>query len=189
MWIEVTDDEIKEIHSAYREGTRIDFESGRLMLDSLPVIWTRASILYNMYIEMKKIVGEAVHALMHTIGKAYGINFYVLTINRLKDENNEVTREKILKYLCAETGAIGWGRISIEDLPGKVTIVAKKGCPVGHEAREKKKLLTEPVDAYFLGYFEGFISCLNNRDFSGQEVKCVGKGDEECLMVFKPTEG
>ena len=51
-------------------------------------------------------------------------------------------------------------------------------------ARNYKEQSQHPVDSYFLGYFEGFFSKLNNTTYYGIETECVAKGDSCCKMEF-----
>ena len=42
----------------------------------------------------------------------------------------------------------------------------------------------QPVDSYFLGYFEGFFSKLDNTTYHGIETECVAMGNDCCKMEF-----
>jgi predicted hydrocarbon binding protein len=83
--------------------------------------------------------------------------------------------------MCAETEAIGWGRISIEEFPGKIVLVSKNGLAAGRNYSGKSP---HPVDSYFLGYFEAFLGKLDNTTYYGVETECVAMGDSQCKMEF-----
>jgi hypothetical protein len=90
--------------------------------------------------------------------------------------------------VCAETEAIGWGKIAVEDDGKKVVITSRDGFASGRTIAASGTRAT-PVDSYFLGYFEGFLNTLDGTRYAGEEVECVAKGDRQCKMVFRKDEG
>jgi len=183
--IEPSYEEVKQIYQEYMTTIRLDFENGALLYKDIPIILSRAALLYNIFTEMYNLLGESVIAIMHRIGKPYGESFYKIVSESFKMAGIEGSIENHYRYICAETASIGWGRIAIEDDGNAVKIICKRGFPVGRLSVAEGKVSTYPMDAYFLGYFEGYLSLLHRKDMKGREVECVGKGDERCLMVFE----
>ena len=178
-----------EILKMYKERVHVDFESGQLMLDSLPIIWARAELQFNMYAEMENLIGEPASAVIRRMAKPYGASFCKLLHQGFLKAGRTPTRTELFKDVCAENLAIGWGGIEIEEKPGEITVRSKTGLPVGVEFALRKQKSERSVDSYFLGYFEGFLSALDNMPYHGEETMCRGKGDSECLMVFTKAPG
>lgn len=184
MKVEVSNDEVNAVLNLYKMNTKIDEKTGALQFGNLPVIWARADILANLYIELEALVGQSAASVMKRIGKAYGQKFF----DMLKTGNTALfidDKEKLYRYICSETQAIGWGRIVIED-EGDVLTVTSPGLAAGRCEKLKGEVRESPIDAYVLGYFEGFFSSMHNRKLMGEEVECVSMGFDRCMMVFKP---
>ncbi len=177
---------IKQIHDYYKANTTLDPERGFLQFDNVPIIWARTSLLYHMLWEVQALVGDAAVEVMHRIGKPYGQNFFEMSANHLSKESQSPAKDDFLEYLAVETAAIGWGNISIEREGDDIKISCENGFPVGLLTKKNRDLAEYPVDTYFLGYFEGFITAWQGKDYRGKEIECVGKGDKRCLMQFTP---
>jgi predicted hydrocarbon binding protein len=185
MRIEPTEKDIENVYKIYLDQSKIDHEKGQLKLGDLPIIWARADLLYNMYLELRKVVGESANPLMRKMGKPYGRNFFRTLGRALMSAHGSADEEALLNFLAAENAVIGWGRISIEREDGRWVIVCKNGFPVAQSFRSKKMFSTVPVDSYFLGYFEGFVTELEGEKYIGRETKCLALGDDQCRMVFE----
>lgn len=181
MKIEASKKQVAIMLDGYKNHIHIENESGELHFGDLPIILARAEIMSNIYQELEKIVGESASAVLKRMGKSYGEKFYDLIsrdqANLLKDRN------ELYRYICAETQAIGWGKISMEDAGKVITISSRDGLVSGRNFLARGKI-SHPADPYFLGYFEGFLNKLDNSTYSGEEVECVAKGDKQCKMVF-----
>lgn len=183
MKVEVTMDEVNAVLNLYKMNTKIDEVSGALQFGNLPVIWARAEILANLYVELESLVGQSAVSVMKRIGTAYGKKFYEM----LKTGNTSLfidDKEKLYKYICAETQAIGWGRIVIED-NDKEIVITSPGFPAGRCQMLAGIVRETPIDAYFLGYFEGFFREIKDERLVGEEIECVSMGHSQCKMVFK----
>ena len=180
MKIEATPEEVANLLNHYKTTIQPKSSTGELVYEDIPVIIARAEFMSNIYSELEGIVGESATGVMKKIGKSYGEMFYNLTSNG-QQSHLLANKEKIFNFICAETEAIGWGRITIEELPNKIIIIADQGMATGRNYEGKSE---HPVDSYFLGYFEGFFSKLNNTTYYGVETECVAKGDERCKMEF-----
>lgn len=185
MRIEPSENDIERVYNIYLKQSRIDFKKGQLMLGDLPIIWARAELLYDMYLELRKIVGDSANPLMSKMGNPYGRNFMKTLRKAFASAHGEVEQEAMLNFLCAENAVIGWGKISVEGKGDRWVITCKKGFPVAQAFEARKMLSTEPVDSYFLGYFEGFLSELNECIYKGREEECIALGDDVCRMVFE----
>jgi len=181
MKINATKDQVASILNDYKSGTNIDPKTGELMFGDLPIIFARAEIMSNIYQELEKLVGESASGVMKRLGKSYGEKFLEL----INEEQPEILsrRETLYQFVCAETQAIGWGKITIEDDGKSIMISSKEGLASGRTASPKGERL-HSMDSYFLGYFEGFLSKLENAQYIGEESECVAKGDDRCMMVF-----
>ena len=182
MKIEVSIDEVNNGLHLYQTNTRIDPDTAILMFGKLPVIWSRAEFMTNIYVELENLVGESAASVMKRFGKKYGKDFYKM----LKDGDTALfinDKEKLYRYICAETQAIGWGQISIEEEGGGV-IITSKGFASGMTFARKGEKHGTPIDSYFVGYFEGFLSEMSGKKFTGEEVECVAMGDGQCKMIF-----
>ncbi len=188
MRIEPTEKEIEKVYHIYLKQSKIDFEKGQLKLGDLPIIWARAELLYDMYLELKKLIGDSVNPVMRKMGRPYGRNFFKTLRKAFTATGNEVDQEAILSFFCAENAVIGWGRISVENDMNRWTVRCEKGFPVAQAFNVRKMFATDPVDAYFLGYFEGFLSEMVGSNFRGREEKCMALGDDSCMMVFRKIE-
>jgi len=183
--IHATDDDIKRLHAYYKDHTSVNYKEGQLEVSGIPIIWARAELLFNLYTETENIVSDAAHALMQRIAFPHGEHFYNVVLDRFVGNGSKPSNDSIIHYLCAETGAIGWGFISVEIRDDIVEIICPKGFTVGKEAARRGMTIKEPVDSYFLGYFEGFFSRLLEWDFRGEELECVAMGDPQCRIVLK----
>ena len=178
MKIEASQEEVASLLNQYKTNIHPKPSTGELVYDDLPVMIARAEIMSNIYSELEGIVGESATGVLKKIGKSYGEMFYELLSNGTQSYILD-DKEKIVNHICAETEAIGWGRISIEEFPDKIIIISDTGMATG---RNYKGETQHPVDSYFLGYFEGFFSKLNNTTYYGVETECVAKGDNCCKM-------
>ena len=180
MKIEASQDDVNNILDKYKTIIKSNNDTGELVFAGIPVMFSRAQFMSNIFSELEGIVGESATGILKKIGKSYGELFYDL----LYDSQHSVLegeKEKIFNYLCAETQAIGWGRISIEELSGKIIISSEEGMATGRNYSGQSQ---GSVDSYFLGYFEGFFSKLNKTPYHGTETECVAKGDKHCKMEF-----
>lgn len=187
MKVEATIEEANNVLTLYKNNTRIDPDSGALRFGNLPVIWARADFISNIFIELEKLVGQSASSVMKRIGKVYGSKFYEL----LKKGNTALfidDKERLYRYICAETQAIGWGQMSIEEQDDEI-IITSKGFASGKYFHSTGQTRDSPIDTYFLGYFEGFLREMHGKKFDGEEVECVAKGDSQCKMVFKTPPG
>jgi predicted hydrocarbon binding protein len=182
MKVNATKEQVASILKDYKTGTCIDPETGELVFGELPIIFARAEIMSNIYQELEKLVGESATGVMKRLGRSYGEKFHDLIV----EEQSELMEDRkvLYEFVCAETQAIGWGRISIEDNGKQVTIISKDGLASGRTATPHGAR-THSMDAYFLGYFEGFLSKLDDTPYDGEEEECVAKGDKQCRMEFR----
>ncbi len=177
MKIEASPEEVASILNQYKTSILPNTETGELVFANIPVMFTRAEFMSNIHSELEEIVGESATGVLKKIGKSYGEMFFELLSNYQAELLADKT--KLYNYLCAEVEAIGWGRISIEELPNKIIIRSDEGMATGRNYKEHNQY---PVDSYFLGYFEGFFRKLNNTTYYGIESECVAKGDCCCKM-------
>ncbi len=189
MKVSATREDVLDVLKMYKERVRVDFDKGQLMLGELPIIWARAELQFNMYAEMENLIGEPAAAVIRRMAKPYGASFCKLLHQGFLKDGRTPTREELFKDVCAENLAIGWGSIEIEENPGEISVRSKTGLPVGLEFASRKMKTERGVDSYFLGYFEGFLTALDNAPYHGEESKCRAKGDSECLLVFKKGTG
>ncbi len=189
MRIEPTEKDIENVYKIYLDQSRIDHGKGQLKLGDLPIIWARAELLYDMYIELKKVVGESANPLMKEMGRPYGRNFFRTLGKAFLSAHGKTDEEALLNFLAAENAVIGWGRIAIEKEDERLVVICKKGFPIAQTFRSKKMFSSVPVDSYFLGYFEGFVTEMEGERYIGREAKCLALGDDYCKMVFERKEG
>ncbi|MFH0816825.1 MAG: hypothetical protein V1934_08455 [Methanobacteriota archaeon] len=189
MTVKASREDVLEVLKMYKERVHVDFDSGQLMLDSLPIIWARAELRFNMYAEMENLIGEPASAVIRRMAKPYGASFCKLLHQGFLKAGRTPSRNELFKDVCAENLAIGWGGIEIDEKPGEITVTSKTGLPVGVEFALRKVKSERSVDSYFLGYMEGFLSALDNSSYHGEETFCKAKGDAECVMVFKKAPG
>lgn len=181
MKIEASGKQVSDILEGYKRNMHIEGKSGELQFGDLPIILARAEIMSNIYQELEKLVGESASAVMKRMGKSYGEKFYDLIS---KDQAGLLLdRNELYRYVCAETQAIGWGKISIEDAGKIITISSSEGLASGRSIHANG-IISHSADPYFLGYFEGFLTTLDKALYLGEEVECVAKGDKQCKMVF-----
>ena len=183
MRVEVTHDEVNAVLNLYKMNTKIDEKTGSLQFGNLPVIWARAEIMADLFTELESLVGASASAVMKRIGKAYGEKFY----DMLATGNTSLfidDKEKLYKYICSETQAIGWGKIVIEDDDETITL-SSPGFAAGRCSQMTGEKRDTPIDSYFFGYFEGFFSRVKGAKLVGEEEECVSKGDAQCKLVFK----
>ena len=180
MKVEASPEEVASLLNQYKTIIQPKPSTGELVYEDIPVMIARAEIMSNVYSELEGIVGESATGVLKKIGKSYGEMFYNL-ISNSPQSNLLADKEKMFNFICAETEAIGWGRISIEELPNKVIIIADQGMATGRNYNDTSD---HPVDSYFLGYFEGFLNKLNGTVYYGVETQCVAKGDSCCKMEF-----
>jgi len=170
MKIEPTEKDIENVYRIYLDQSKFDFQKGQLKLGDLPIIWARAELLYDMYLELKKVVGESANPLMRKMGKPYGRNFFRTLGKAFISTHGKTDEEGILSFLAAENAVIGWGRISIEKEGDNWVVTCKNGFPVAQTFRSKKMFSTVPVDSYFLGYLEGFVPGFQDPQGLGMPV-------------------
>ncbi|MBA3046606.1 MAG: hypothetical protein KKH41_00700 [Candidatus Thermoplasmatota archaeon] len=182
MKVNATKEQVASILNDYKSNTEIDPKTGELLFGELPIILARAEIMSNIYQELEKLVGESASGVMKRLGKSYGEKFLDLITE--EQEGLLDDRELLYQFVCAETQAIGWGCITIEDDGKQVVISSKDGLASGRTALPKGGR-AHSMDSYFLGYFEGFLSKLDNESYFGEESECVGKGDGQCRMFFR----
>jgi predicted hydrocarbon binding protein len=181
MKIEASKKQVAIMLDGYKSNIHIEGESGELHFGDLPIILARAEIMSNIYQELEKLVGESASAVMKRLGKSYGEKFYDLISRDQAGLLND--RNELYRYVCAETQAIGWGKIAVEEEGKIITIFSRDGLVSGRNYHAKGKV-PHSADPYFLGYFEGFLSKLDRAEYLGEEVECVAKGDKQCKMVF-----
>ncbi len=173
---------IKELYGEYLNKWVLDYERGMLRFDEIPGFWSRCSLLYAMYKELTSLIGPAGDTLMARVTKPHGVTFLTF----LKDMKGELPRDDILKLIATDLLATGWGRVYIEDdSPHEIRVIAPKGFPLAQQFKLHDDKSTHPVDYYFLGYFQGALSTLDDVNYDASEIKCVAKGDDECVFVFR----
>ncbi|MCK4267015.1 MAG: hypothetical protein KAX31_07015 [Thermoplasmata archaeon] len=184
MKVEVTVEEVNKIFDHYVSKSRIDPESGALLFGDLPVIWSRASFMSNIYTELESLVGQSASSVLKRIGRSYGKTFYELIStgdNRIPMDD----KEQVYRYICAETQAIGWGQITIEEVDDQI-IITSKGFASARNLTADQKQEGSP-DAYFMGYFEGLFSEMHGKRYTAEDVSCVAKGDSQCKFLLTTT--
>ena len=180
MRAEASPEEVASILNQYKTIIQSNTTTGELVFEDVPVIIARAEFMSTIYSELESLVGASASGVLKRIGKVYGEKFYELLMNG--PEGNAIgDRQKLFSYLCAETQAIGWGRISIEEFPGKIVVRSEEGLATGRNYEGKSE---QPVDSYFLGYFEGFFNKLDNIIYHCIESECVAMGDSCCKMEY-----
>lgn len=185
MKVKVEVDEVMDILELYKVNMRIKPETGELVFGELPIMLARAEIMANFLAELESLVGQSASSVLKRIGKTYGKKFYSLMkvgySTMFLDD-----KAKIYKFFCAENQAIGWGEISVEEAGEEIIITSALGLASSRTFRHNNAKRDTPVDAYFLGYFEGFLTEMHEKKFFGEEVECIAKGDKQCKFVFKP---
>lgn len=92
--------------------------------------------------------------------------------------------DEALGKLCEVLSEWNWGELSIAQLDaekGRGKIVARKS----FETRKEKA--SDKFGCYFLSNFmAGFLSKLFGREVTVREMKCSGRGDENCEFEFHP---
>ncbi|MBI5000400.1 MAG: hypothetical protein HZB92_02580 [Euryarchaeota archaeon] len=189
MKITATKEDAQRILDSYKSRAHVEFEDGQLRLNGLPIMWARAELQYNIFNELENLIGDSAHSVIKRIAKPYGVSFCKLMEQGFVKTGERAARMEMLKDLCAENLAIGWGRIEFEDKDGEIIISSQTGFPVGQEYKARASRSKRSVDSYFLGYMEGFLSTLDSTSYMGEEVECMGKGDPRCVMVFKKAPG
>ncbi|MDO9537033.1 MAG: hypothetical protein Q7J68_01795 [Thermoplasmata archaeon] len=180
MKVTASKEQVASILNDYKSETHTDPETGELQFGGLPIIFARAEIMSSIYQELESLVGESASAVLKRMGRSYGEKFHAL----ISEEQEELLKDRktSLEFVCAETQAIGWGNIMIDDEDDKITISSKDGLASGRTMTNRGK--SHAVDSYFVGYFEGLLSKLDNIDYYGEESECVAKGDAQCKLVF-----
>ena len=182
MKVKASKEQVASILNEYKRETHTDPETGELLFGELPILFARAEIMSGIFQELESIVGESASAVLKRMGRSYGEKFYSLISEEQADLLED--KEMLYQFVCAETQAIGWGQISVDDNGNEITITSKDGLASGRTMTQKGGK-PHSVDAYFVGYFEGFLSKLDGETYYGDEPECVAKGDKQCRMVFK----
>ena len=183
MKIEPNKDYVEKVLATYKESTEIDYETGELMFGKMPIIWARAEFLYNIYYELSELIGDSANSILRRIGNPYGSSFY----QHIKESGvvEKLARnENVYLYLCSENLVIGWGLVSVEEKDGQIIVISEPGLPVGRAFLRHGKKSQWSVDSYFLGYLEGLLSEMHGKEVIGEELECVAKGDDRCMMRF-----
>jgi len=181
--IEVPKEMIDKLHEAYKKEIWVDHEAGVLKYKEIPIFWSRSELLYNMFKEMVGLMGQSAGAIMERATRPHGGGFVAF----LREEKKEASqsREGIMRLACADALATGWGQVRMEESHQDIRVICEKGFPVGQMYVEKGERSPGPVDYYFLGYFTGVLSAMDNKVYKGVEEECIAKGDERCVFVFK----
>ncbi len=182
--IEYPRDLVDFLNQKYKDKFWVDHESGKLKFDGIQAFWSRSSLLYAIHKELRVLIGEAADAVMHMVTKPHGRTFIEFAMK----EFGELEKEEILTHLVADLMATGWGMVRIIPKFDGYQVIAPKGFPIGQQFLEHNEASEEPVDHYFLGYFEGAFSMLDGIEYTGREVLCVASGAGHCEFVFRPTE-
>lgn len=184
------EEQAKSIYDAYSSRTKITAD-GDLLMGDLPTLWVRREMIFNTWKELQNAVGKHARVLMYNMGKPHGKASFenikgFLNITTIDDNSID----KLLEFLCSENMVVGWGTITIKFEPSGILVTNEKGFPVGRETVIKNLVAetTYPVDAYFLGYFEGFLGAVYNTKFTGEEIECVGNGGNACKFMFREVE-
>lgn len=215
MAVKVTPDKrfVGVVEELYKKHLRIDAGKGLLMFENTPVILARTELLYNIYkVLTTKIGNNDAYQLIYEASMFHGRSFYeyiaktVKSADELSIPNDEPARDRIfrdlayddlisgksstlrqmvVRYLCLDSVVAGWGWISVEEGERNITITSRSGFPVAQEFKRRNELSETPVDAFFLGYFGGLLCAMDKREYKGEEVECVAKGDSNCILVYK----
>ncbi|MDG6221461.1 MAG: 4-vinyl reductase [Candidatus Thermoplasmatota archaeon] len=181
--IEVPPEMIDALHSSYNKEIVVDHQKGILRYKNVPIFWSRSEMLYNMYREMVELMGPSAGTIMERATRPHGGGFIAF----LKAEKSESKLDRVgmLRLVCADALATGWGKIQIVDEETIIDVVAEEGFPIGQMYRDKGERSPIPVDNYFLGYFTGVLSALDNKPYRGEELECLARGEERCRFRFK----
>ncbi|MEW5937232.1 MAG: 4-vinyl reductase [Candidatus Thermoplasmatota archaeon] len=189
MKVVASEEDVTRILESYKVRTSVDFDKGQLRLNGLPILWSRAELQFNIFSELDNLIGEPADSVIRRIARPYGVSFCKLMQHGFVRKGSAPSRMEMLRDLCAENMAIGWGLIEIEDKNGDIEIRSKSGFPVSQEYHARQLTARRSVDAYFLGYMEGFFSTLDATTYTGEEVECLGKGDSQCRIVLRRAPG
>lgn len=189
MKVVASREDVTRILESYKARTKVDFEKGQLRLNGLPILWSRAELQFNIFSELDKLIGEPADSVIRRIARPYGVSFCKLMQHGFIRKDASPSRMEMLRDLCAENMAIGWGLIEIEDKNGEIEIRSESGFPVGQEYHTRQLEAKRGVDAYFLGYMEGFFSTLDSTSYLGEETDCLGKGEPQCKIVLRKAPG
>ena len=108
MRIEPSEEYVNNVLDKYKRNTKVDFSTGELKYNSVPILWARSELLYHIYSELENLMAESALSILKRISKPYGANFYTMMKEQGLVERLQ-THENIYKYLVSETMAIGWG--------------------------------------------------------------------------------
>ena len=176
---------IKKMFATYASKISINEKTGELIFDGIPVVLARSSIFYSFFKGMRELIGASAYSVLSYIGSEHGRDFYDYLQREYQKNNKELKVEDIFNYAVNELPAVGWGKITIEDNGDEIIIESREGLAVGRYYKERDEISDMPVDAYFLGYFVGLFSEAKGCALKGEEIECVGKGDNRCLIRLR----
>ncbi len=94
---------------------------------------------------------------------------------QIKDKGN------VLAYLSHLKESMNWGKIAFQE----VDLQNGKGkIKVNDSFESLRSKCAQPSCHFLRGFFAGFLSELFKREISVTEVKCAGRGDDNCLFEF-----
>jgi len=185
MKVKVDKKSAEKMLQEYKDFIRIDHETGNLRWGSIPVFLTRARLLYDIYREIEKLVGEAAYSVTYHSLRTYGAEFGKLLRDPTYPSGRGKNRKELFENICADSLAGGWGKITIEEKKGEIFLECETGFPISQCYIEDKEKSKGPVDGFYLGYFEGILSAVDACEYQGEETHCKGKGDGKCCFVFR----
>jgi uncharacterized protein len=159
-------------------------EEGLLTFKGIRYLILRPETIMGLYKTLKDKYGKDVDSHFFQGGFEAGR----LTSQKYK-ENFGLDNMGLIDFMIKTGGQIGWGKFELVrfELNEKILEIKLTNCAF----ISKDKFLEFPVCHFVLGVMSGMASILFSSEVSGEEIKCMAKGDECCffkingLNIFK----
>ena len=167
-----------------------EYNNGRLeFIKKAQVASFYNTFLVTVYLELTKIVGRAGKGLILNSARKGGYTAGSAIRKRYIKEREEMDKDKAIfiarNMLSIWSKGFGWGDFTINF--GEDGIVVK--ITDSFEGEGYKKLVGEESERgmcwMISGYIWGLLEGLLDVRLTGEDKKCVSKGDEFCLIEFR----
>lgn len=158
----------------------VDEKLGKLTFMDYSVAMMPATILSDIYKELRSITGKAARGLIVRAAKISG---------RRQGEKFKNSDNPILAALNILTiwSALGWGRAKLER-DGKIIRFIFDYTFDGRNYYELHGKTEEPMCWITFGFAWGLFEGIFDKEIFGEEKECVAKGDEKCVFEFEVVE-
>lgn len=176
---------------AFEWTDEVEFKSGELRVSGIRCNIIESGELCDIRDRMRKIVGKAADRILYLSAKDHTESFVEEVVEESKlarvaskmNWGKKKIMEKSLEILERDGyGIVRIEKMDLEELEG-VIILENSSIGAFYDGESDRNTCS-----YIAGLIAGGAKAVMGVDVTCEEVECIGKGDEVCKFVVKPSK-